>query len=517
MKCITLMKSLMKPEECRFANSIARLSVCNHFLPERIDLEREALGSAFVEGPCAAWNVDLDSRGRSPNIQRLIEKTGAVVEALHQRLRHGGQLAREEVDGYEALVHFHLYQRYRSSLESLTLLPDAPRSPVKFYDAFAQDALTYLQPTRASAPSSQELAHLFAGLWQVERAFVNIFQNIVGSSPSIARLRASVWESVFTSNFERYRRGLFKSMHQITTLITGPSGTGKELVAQAIAASGYIPFDADKQRVVLDHRALFYALNLAALPSSLLESELFGHKRGAFTGALQDQAGWLEVCPEGGSVFLDEVGEIDAALQVKLLRVLQTRAFHRLGESQARSFLGKLIAATNRDLVTEIQSGRFREDFYYRLCSDVISTPALWEQLAEAPTDLPRLVRFIARRLVNADQVEALTVEVVHVVETKLGGRYCWPGNFRELEQCVRSVLVRGRYDPLAIKPRAPAEALATDLAAGRLTADELLQRYCSIVYAQTHNLEETARRLNLDRRTVKAKLLAQASYVARS
>ena len=94
-------------------------------------MEREALGSAFVEGPSAAWNVDLDSRGRSPNIQRLAEKTGEVVEALHLRLMQGGRLAREEVDGYEALVHFHLYQRYRSDLESLTLAPGAPRRPVK--------------------------------------------------------------------------------------------------------------------------------------------------------------------------------------------------------------------------------------------------------------------------------------------------------------------------------------------------------------------------------------------------
>jgi DNA-binding NtrC family response regulator len=511
------MKTLMKSEERRFAKGIARLVACNHFLPERIDLEREALGSAFVEGPSAAWNVDLDSRGRSPNIQRLAEKTGEVVDALHLRLMKGGRLARDDVDGYEALVYFHLYQRYRSDLESLTLAPGAPRRPARFYEAFAQDARTYLQPTREPAASTQEVAHLFAGLWQVERAFVNIFQNIVGSSPSIARLRASVWESVFTINFERYRQGLFQSMHQITTLITGPSGTGKELVAQAIAASGYIPFDADKQYFALDHHALFYALNLAALPSSLLESELFGHKRGAFTGALQDHAGWLEVCPEGGTVFLDEVGEIDAALQVKLLRVLQTRTFHRLGDNQSHPFLGRIIAATNRDLVIELQSGRFREDFYYRLCSDVISTPSLREQLTEAPEDLPRLVRFIARRHVNAEQAEPLTAEVVHIVEAKLGPSYPWPGNFRELEQCVRNVLVHGRYEPVDIKLRAPAEALAADLAGGRLTADELLQRYSSIVYGQTHNLEETARRLNLDRRTVKAKLLAQAGNAAGS
>lgn len=511
------MKIPMKPEERQFAKTIARLVACNHFLPERIDLERQALGSAFVEGPSVAWNVDLDSRGRSPNIQRLAEKTGEVVETVRQRLRRGGRLGREEAEGYEALVHFHLYQRYRSDLESLTLAPGAPRSRVEFYDAFARDALTHLRPMREAAPSAREVAHLFAGLWQVERAFVNIFQNIVGSSPSIARLRASVWESVFTGNFERYRRGLFQSMQQITTLITGPSGTGKELVAQAIAASGYIPFDADRQQFTLDHCALFYALNLAALPSSLLESELFGHKRGAFTGALQDHAGWLEVCPAGGSVFLDEVGEIDATLQVKLLRVLQTRTFHRLGENQMRPFVGKIIAATNRDLATEMRSGRVRDDFYYRLCADVVSTPPLCEQLAEAPEDLARLVRFIARRLVNADLAEGLTAEVVHIAETKLGQDYRWPGNFRELEQCVRNVLVRGRYEPVHLKPRAPAEGLAADLAAGRVTADELLQRYCSIVYAETHNIEETARRLNLDRRTVKARLLVQASNILRS
>lgn len=509
------MKPLMKPEERRFAKVIARLVASNHFLPERIDLEREALGSAFVESPSAAWNVDLESRGTSPNIVRLVEKTGEVVKALQLRFLQGGRLAREEVDGYEALVEFHLYQRYRSDFESLTLASGAPRGPVRFYEAFARDARTYLQPARDTTVSTEELAHLFAGLWQVERAFVNIFQNIVGSSPSIARLRGAVWESVFTSNLGRYRQGLFRSMHQITTLITGPSGTGKELVAQAIAASGYIPFDADQQHFVQDPNALFYALNLAALPSSLLESELFGHQRGAFTGALQDHAGWLEVCPNGGSVFLDEVGEIDAALQVKLLRVLQTHAFHRLGDNQSRPFLGKMIAATNRDLVTEIQSGRFREDFYYRLCSDVISTPALCEQLAEAPEDLPRLVRFIARRHVNADQAESLTAEVVGVVKAKLGPSYSWPGNFRELEQCVRNVLVRGRYEPVDVKPRAPAEALAADLAAGRLTAEELLQRYCAIVYGQTQNLEETARRLGLDRRTVKARLLAQVSNAA--
>jgi DNA-binding NtrC family response regulator len=158
-------------------------------------------------------------------------------------------------------------------------------------------------------------------------------------------------------------------------------------------------------------------------------------------------------------------------------------------------------------LVTEIQAGRFREDFYYRLCSDVISTPPLHEQLAEAPEDLPRLVGFVARGLVGAEQAEGLSEEVVEVVTRQLGRGYPWPGNFRELEQCVRNVLVRRCYRPIRLRPNDPVAALSTEIAAGRLTAEELLRRYCSIVYAQTQNIEETARRLNVDRRTVKARL----------
>src|SRR5205085_3415278 len=117
----------------------------------------------------------------------------------------------------------------------------------------------------------------------------------------------------------------------------------------------------------------FHALSLSALSPTLIESELFGHRRGSFTGAIDDRAGWLEVCRPLGTVFLDEIGEIDPAVQVKLLRVLQTRTFVRLGDTRNRKFTGKIIAATNRDLAQQMQLGQIREDFYYRLCSDMIT------------------------------------------------------------------------------------------------------------------------------------------------
>lgn len=501
------MKFLMRPEERAFARTMTRLTSCNHFLPERIDLEREALGSAFAEGPTATWNLNFDSNVKSLNILRLTEKTAALVDSVHQRLIRGGRLNVEELDGYIDLVSYHLYQVYRKDFEALTSSHGSMSGPLRCYDAFSRDVVRYLQPARQAAPPCLEVARLFAGLWQIERAFINIFTNIVGSSAAIAKLRASVWQSIFTCDIKRYRQGLYERMHEITTLITGPSGTGKELVAKAIASSAYIPFDPEKRQFAVDHRELFLALNLSALSSNLLESELFGHKRGAFTGALQDHAGWLQACPARGSVFLDEIGEISGGLQVKLLRVLETRTFHRLGESNSQSFGGKIIAATNRNLGQETQAGRFREDFYYRLCSDVVVTPSLREQLAEAPEDLPRLVRFIARRFLTAELSDELADEVGQFVARRLGREYSWPGNFRELEQCVRNILVRRSYEPIQLKPDDPAVALAASIENGRLTAEELLQHYCSIVYARTHNLEETARRLQLDRRTVKAKL----------
>ena len=501
------MKNLMQPDERDFAGVMTRLVTCNHFLPERIVLEREALGPGFVEDASAVWNLNGDSGARNPNILRLTEKTRATVERLHPLLKLGGRLAADEREGYEHLVYYHLYQRYRSKFHAMTVSAEAPSSVAKCFNSFDRDLREYLQPASREPVSDREVAHLFAGLSQLERAFINIFTHIVGSSAPVARLRAAVWESIFTCNLARYRQGLFQRMREITTLISGPSGTGKELVAQAIACSGFIPFDPVTQRFAQDHRELFRPLNLSALSVNLVEAELFGHKRGAFTGALQDRAGWLEVCPEAGAVFLDEIGETDVSLQVKLLRVLQTRTFHRLGESQPRSFSGKIIAATNRDLVEEMEAGRFRRDFYYRLCSDVIITPSLREQLADSPHELPRLVGFIVRRLVGDPQGEELGREVLEVVEKQLSPTYPWPGNFRELEQCVRNVMVRRRYEPVRLSCGRPAAALAADMERGQLTAEQVLRRYCSIVYAQTRNIEETARRLDIDRRTVKARL----------
>jgi transcriptional regulator with PAS, ATPase and Fis domain len=250
----------------------------------------------------------------------------------------------------------------------------------------------------------------------------------------------------------------------------------------------------------------FFPINVSALSPTLVESELFGHRRGSFTGAIGDRKGWLETCPALGSVFLDELGDLDPAIQVKLLRVIETRTFHPVGETASRQFSGKLIAATNRDLATGIRKGEFREDLYYRLCSDQIVTPALAEQLADSPETLNELIVYMARRVAGAEG-DDLARDVTTWIEKNLGRDYAWPGNYRELEQCVKNVLIRRDYRPARTAAAGPMEEAVEDFRNGRVSADQLLSRYCTIVYKQTGSYEETARRLNLDRRTVKSKV----------
>ena len=378
---------------------------------------------------------------------------------------------------------------------------------LRFYERFVERFDHLLGPLTPHWAEPMSAGHLFAFFFQIRRAFHHIFRHIIGGSQPIARLRAAVWESIFTHDMRRYRRVLYQKMGDVTTLITGPSGTGKELVARAIGLSRYIPFDEKSLRFTDDFVGSFYAINISALSTTLIESELFGHRRGAFTGALQDRAGFLEACPPLGAVFLDEVGEIDAGVQVKLLRVLQTRSFHRLGDSAARRFAGKIIAATNRDLPAEIEAGRFRSDFYYRLCADLITTPSLREQIDESPDELGRLVHFLSEQVVGAEEAERLTDEVLTWISSSLGDAYAWPGNVRELEQCVRNVLIRGAYRPARTAPTSTGDALAAAVREGRLTSDELLNGYYRLIYERAGNLVEAARHLGVDRRTVRGRI----------
>ena len=497
--------SLMSGAERAFAGSIVRLSYENPFLPGRIALERAALGDEFVES-APVWTVRADRDVQNPNIGRLRARVERLARTIRERLVAGSAASDADRLLYEDVVLYLLYSRYEDDWWALITSAKGDRG--NCWERFRLDVEHWLHVPGVRPPELHETAHLFAALFQVRRAFHHIFWHVIGGSMPMARLRAAVWESIFTHDMRRYRRALWNRMADVTTLVVGPSGTGKELVARAIAWPRYIPFDSKRGKFTAHFADLLHPLNLSALAPTLVESELFGHRRGAFTGAVQDRTGWLEECTALGTVFLDEVGDVDVGIQVKLLRVLQSRTFERLGDTTPRQFRGKIIAATNRDLAAEIQAGRFRADFYYRLCADIVATPPLAEQLRDAPDELANLVLFLAHRIVGEPEADALAEEVESWIRTHLGRDYPWPGNVRELEQCMRNVMIRGEYRPQELRPSAGARAtLGRDTMAGALTADQLLGRYCTLVYAQTGSYLETARRLGVDRRTVKSKV----------
>ena len=230
---------------------------------------------------------------------------------------------------------------------------------------------------------------------------------LIGDGEAMQRLRAMIRQIGATRS---------------TALILGESGTGKELVARAI-------HDASPRR-----GRRFVAVNCAAIPAALLESELFGHARGAFTDAVRDKAGLFEEA-SGGTLFLDEVGELPLALQAKLLRVLQEGELRRVGESTAIQVDVRLIAATLRDLAEDVAAGRFREDLYYRLNVLPIQLPPLRDR-AE---DIPQLARFFAQR--HAARHGLGEVVLPDAVVEALAAQP-WPGNVRELENVIERAVV---------------------------------------------------------------------------
>jgi DNA-binding NtrC family response regulator len=281
---------------------------------------------------------------------------------------------------------------------------------------------------------------------------------------------------------------------QVNVLVTGESGTGKELVARAIHASS-----PRRDRP-------FVAVNCAAIPDALLESELFGYKRGAFTDARTDRAGLL-VEAHGGTVFLDEIAELPLALQPKLLRVLQEREVRPLGASRSERVDLRVVTATNRNIEARLKSGEFREDLYYRLNVIQIQIPPLRSRTEDI---LLLAERFLARA---AERTGKRLDGFAEAAKKALLG-YHWPGNVRELENAVeRAVALCERtivgFDdlPPAMRERRNQDRLAAAVAQG-LTLDQIEREFIErVLEAEGGNKTRAAQRLGLDRKTLYRKL----------
>src|SRR5262245_49482649 len=340
--------------------------------------------------------------------------------------------------------------------------------------------------------------------YQLRRGFYFIVRMLAGECESMRRLREALWNNLFTHDMRGFNAALWNRMEDFSTLILGETGTGKGTAAAAIGRAGFIPYLPAERRFAENFTETFIATNLSQFPESLIESELFGHRKGAFTGAIDHHEGVFERCSAHGALFLDEIGEVATPVQIKLLQVLQERTFTPVGGRDQKRFSGRVIAATNQPLDRLRAEGRFREDFFYRLCSDVIAMPTLRQRIAESGSELPELVRLLVARIAG-EPAAGLADQVIGSLERDLPKGYPWPGNVRELEQAVRRILLTGRYVPDLLQGSHDADAaLVQKLRAGELTAAELLAQYSAMLHRRLGTYAEVAKRTGLDPRTTR-------------
>jgi formate hydrogenlyase transcriptional activator len=312
-----------------------------------------------------------------------------------------------------------VHDRALGTLDVGSVEPDAFTAPTV---ALIEEVARHVAMGVANAMAFREIAQLKDKLAE-ERLYLESeirtehpFDEIIGDSPA---LRHTLQQVEVVAPIDS------------TVLLLGETGTGKEILARAI-------HDRSSRR-----ERTFVKINCAAIPSGLLESELFGHERGAFTGAIDRKIGRFEVA-DRGTLFLDEVGEIPLELQSKLLRVLQEQEFERIGSTKTIKVNVRLIAATNRDLFRMVEEQRFRDDLYYRLNVFPIDVPPLRER----PDDVPALVRYFVHRLARPmnRHVEVIPTETLEALR-----RYPWPGNVRELANLIERAMILSRGRTLEV------------------------------------------------------------------
>ena len=374
-----------------------------------------------------------------------VETAAGVIEGIARFRRHPHPLVVTDIrmpdgDGFFLMRQVHTWE---------------PRTAVILLTAFGSvpDAV---QAVQAGACDYLEKPVVFEVL---ERKAQEILARVQGTGPEASELVGQ--DPAWRKAVERARRA---AASDADILIQAESGTGKEMLARMI------------HRLSPRHERPFVAVNCAAFPESLLESELFGHTRGAFTGATVAKAGKFELA-DGGTLLLDEIGEMPLSLQPKLLRVLQEREFDRLGDTRPIKVNLRIIATTNRSLEAMVREGRFRADLYYRLLVVPVEVPALRDRRGDIPLLAAHFVQRLARQF--GRKVQRISESMLHEMMA-----YDWPGNIRELENFLARAIVLCPGEALDMKlgvTEGPAEA-----AAGSLSLENVERKHIESVLAST-------------------------------
>jgi len=382
--------------------------------------ERSLAQSEFFE----ICGLDLDATTETL-------RAGTFEQFVIRMRRIGVTLAQRRVPFAEVVASMHLFEE--SAIANFPHGVDW--SMYRVFDKVSHCRIIALaeayfrnQETLAAAriQSLEKEAGLLAGELRTN------FHGLVGATPVMRRLYARIESAAGV-------RG--------TVLIVGESGTGKELVARAVHECSRTP------------AMPFVALNCAAIPRELIESELFGYKRGAFSGATIDYPGLFRAA-EGGSLFLDEITEMSAATQSKLLRALQERTVRPVGSTREVTFDVRVIACSNRDPQVAVREGHLREDLYYRLQVNLIEVPPLRERLADIPLLTDHFIALFNRRMMRPAAIVGIAPQALDSMN-----RYNWPGNVRELSNAIESAFTFGTADTIRIADLPPAVAAAAGMA----------------------------------------------------
>ncbi|MBC2716017.1 MAG: sigma-54-dependent Fis family transcriptional regulator [Desulfobacteraceae bacterium] len=481
-------KIQLNSEEKEFLTQVCRATFTNPFSDERTEIDIRLSGVS----PAASESL---------RINKVVDKVSGWLQNFERNGKanvtyYGG----EDRELVEKAFLFEVFYRFKDKFDQLILNQiENGDTPVKI--PFLSEVLSSLMHKGLS----EELSRRYFALgFQMRRAFYFIKQSLIGNSASMKSLRLQLWNNVFTHNIDFYNRYLWNKMEDFSTLLLGETGTGKGTAALAIGRSGFIPLDKRKKSFEESFTRSFVSLNLSQYPETLIESALFGHKKGAFTGAIENYQGVFDQCSPYGSILLDEIGEVSKPIQIKLLQVLQERLFTPVGSQKKNRFQGRVITATNRPLKKLRGEGIFRDDFYYRLCSDIIVVPPLRQRTLEDPSELDTLLGITIKRLIGRPSPE-LEIRIRNIIDTHLGPEYLWPGNVRELEQCVRRIFLKGMYSgDDAINDMDLEQTLMNGIDQGNIDSYRLTSGYCYLLYQRHQTFEEVARRTGLDRRTVK-------------
>lgn len=471
-----------------FFRMAASAAFTNPFSDERVELDRRIIGAP--EG--ATWD-----EMQAPLFQTL-EKNISMLADVRQIVAASASEKDAEAVAVSVLfyVFYQVQKQFDTLIEEQIAAGDEPcPAPVAFQ---------CLEMLKGYGFSHADACRYVAMFYQVRRAYFFISKGLAGGSECMKQLRKRLWDNLFTHDIRWYVRCLWNRMEDFSTLLLGETGTGKGAAAFAIGRSGFIPFNPSTKKFSESFTRAFIPINLSQYPEALIESELFGHRKGAFTGAVEKHDGVFSRCSPHGAIFLDEIGEVGEPIQIKLLQVLQQRTFSPVGSHEQLRFEGRVIAATNKSITALRREGVFRDDFYYRLCSDQITVPPLRQRIKELPSELDTLVEHILRRM-SGETWKELRAPVMAVLKKDFGCGYGWPGNVRELEQAVRRILLTGSYegDELSV-PRDAKEDLMAAIDSGSLTVRDLTAAYCKRLHARHGSYGDVARITGLDWRTVK-------------